>query len=254
MSAMSPNIKSYQWLDQRHASPEVISLPAGEAVVFSHHAPEKETANEDGALLISVDEHRAVLAVADGCGGMSRGDQAARLTLTALSRDVNKSLKKGAGMRAAILDGVENANAKVVSLATGAGATLAVAEVRDGRIRPYHVGDAQILLVGSRGKVKLQTCAHSPVGYAQEAGMLSEEEAIHHDERHVVSNVIGARDGYIEIGYRRKLSKRDTLLVASDGVFDNLHLHEIVDLIRKETASRSCDMPRRSRPDTHAIV
>jgi serine/threonine protein phosphatase PrpC len=48
-----------------------------------------------------------------------------------------------------------------------------------------------------------------------------------------VSNVVGSEDAHIEIGPRRQLSPRDTLLIASDGLFDNLHTEEIVELIRK---------------------
>jgi serine/threonine protein phosphatase PrpC len=220
-------------LDRHDGEPEACQLSAGTAVVYSRRSPGKETANEDGALLVSVDSQRAVLAVADGCGGMSDGEQAAKVTLNALCSAMTKPAALSDDLRAAILDGIEQANEQVVALGTGAAATLAVVEVRDGRVRPFHVGDSQILLVGGRGKVKLQTSAHAPVAYAVEAGMLSEEEAIHHEERHLVSNVIGDRDSRIEIGSGRKMSPRDTLLLASDGILDNLHIEEIVELIRK---------------------
>ena len=227
------NIQTRHWLDQLHTEGESLSIAAGQAVVYSCRSPEKESSNEDGAILISIDSERAVLAVVDGCGGMNGGDVAAKITTETLSREVEKALKRGSGIRAAVLDGIEKANSKVVALATGAAATLAVAEIREGKIRPYHVGDSQILLVGNRGKLKLQTCAHSPVGFAVESGMLSEAEAMHHEERHIVSNVVGARDCRIEMGSRRKMSPRDTLLIGSDGVFDNLQLDEIAELIRK---------------------
>lgn len=227
------NIKTRDWIEQVHDEPELVQIPAGEAVVYSRRSPDKETINEDAACIVSIDEDRAVLAVADGCGGMSSGDRASRLSVECLSKIVKKSVKRGDGMRAAILDAIEKANREVLGLSNGAAATLAVAEIRDGRIRPYHVGDAQILLVGNQGKIKLQIVSHSPVGYAIEAGVLSEDEAIHHEDRHIVSNVIGAKDCRIELGSRKKMSARDTLLIASDGVFDNLHPDEIAEIIRK---------------------
>jgi len=228
-----PKINTKKWLAQLHIAGECVSMDAGEAVVYSRRSPDKETPNEDGAFVISVDDERAILAVVDGCGGMNGGDVAAAITADTVSREIKRALKHGSGMRAAVLDGIENANTKVVALGTGAAATLAVAEIREGKLRPYHVGDSQILLVGNRGKVKLQTCAHSPVGFAVESGMLSEADGMHHEDRHIVSNVIGARDCRIEIGSRRKISRRDTLLIGSDGVFDNLQVDEIAELIRK---------------------
>ena len=107
-------------------------------------------------------------------------------------------------------------------------------------MRPYHVGDSGILACGGRGKVKLQTTAHSPVGYGIEAGLLDETDAMHHEDRHVVSNVVGAEDLRIEIGSEKKLAARDTLVLASDGLFDNLHLNEIVEMARKGPVDSAC--------------
>jgi len=90
-----------------------------------------------------------------------------------------------------------------------------------------------ILVTGQRGKIKLQSVPHSPVGYAVEAGMLDENEAVHHEERHLVSNVVGSTDMRIEIGPTIKLSKFDSLIVSSDGLFDNLYVDEIVEIARK---------------------
>ena len=90
-----------------------------------------------------------------------------------------------------------------------------------------------ILVVGARGKVKLQTVSHSPVGMAVESGWLDEVEAMHHDERHIVSNVLGSTTMRIEIGPPLMLAPRDTVLLASDGLCDNLCIREIVGLIRK---------------------
>lgn len=73
---------------------------------------------------------------------------------------------------------------------------------------------------------------HSPVGYAIESGMLNETDAMHHDERHIVSNIVGSRAMHIDIGPSQPLAVRDTVIVASDGLYDNLHLDEIIQLGR----------------------
>jgi serine/threonine protein phosphatase PrpC len=136
-------------------------------------------------------------------------------------------------LRTAILNGLETANGRVQSVGIGTATTLAVVEVVDYTVRPYHVGDSMILVVGQRGKIKLQTTSHSPVGFAVEAGLLDEIEAMHHEDRHLVSNVIGSAEMTIEIGTSLRLAPRDTVLLASDGLFDNLFIQEIVDRIRK---------------------
>lgn len=212
---------------------DIYPFAGGTVAVGSFRHPFKETANEDAAVLIPVGDARGVLAVADGCGGMAGGEEASRLAVKSLARTVTRSRDDEAKMRVAILDGIENANRKVLAMGTGAATTLAVVQIDSDTIRPFHVGDSSVLLVGNRGKLKLKTVSHSPVGYAVHAGIIDEESAIHHEDRHLVSNVVGSTDAHIEVGARRKMALRDTLLIASDGLFDNLHTEEIVEAVRK---------------------
>jgi serine/threonine protein phosphatase PrpC len=135
-------------------------------------------------------------------------------------------------LREAILDGIELANREILALGTGAATTLAVVEIRGNILRAYHVGDAGVLVTGQRGRRRLQTIHHSPTGHAMESGMITEAEALNHDERNLVSNVVGSRDLRIEIGSLLKLAPRDTVVVASDGLFDNLLSEEIVGHVR----------------------
>jgi serine/threonine protein phosphatase PrpC len=139
------------------------------------------------------------------------------------------------------LDALEEANAEVMGLNLGAATTLVVAEIYEGELRSYHVGDSEILGVGQRGRIKLQITPHSPTGFAVEAGILDADEALTHAERHIISNVIGAEDMRIEVGTAIPLAVRDTVLLASDGLVDNLRLGEIVDLIRAGPLAAAAD-------------
>jgi PPM family protein phosphatase len=210
----------------------------GIAAVFSTRSPQKETPNEDAAAFWPVGQASGVLAVADGLGGHAGGERASRTAIETVQKSLQEaspaSIENGESvdLRAAILNGIEAANQSVRELGTGAATTLALVEIQDRTIRTYHVGDSSILLTGQRGKIKLQTIAHSPIGYAVEAGLMKEEEAIHHEARHVISNVIGSEQMRIEIGPPTEMAARDTLLIASDGLFDNLLFDEIVETIR----------------------
>jgi len=74
-----------------------------------------------------------------------------------------------------------------------------------------------------------------------EAGFLDAEQAIYHEDRHLVSNVIGSPEMKIEIGPTIQLAPRDTVVLASDGLVDNLYAEEIVDRIRKGRLDRAAD-------------
>ena len=48
-----------------------------------------------------------------------------------------------------------------------------------------------------------------------------------------MSNFIGKSDMRVDMGSGTRLNLRDSVLLASDGLTDNVHIHEISDLIRK---------------------
>lgn len=236
---------------------ETLSIAGGTAVIYTSHSPCKQSAdeNEDAALLAPCDAESGILAVADGLGGARAGGTASLLTMETLTDAIAQGLEDDAMLRTAVLNGVEQANSAVHALGIGTATTLAVVEVQGQTVRPYHVGDSMILVVGQRGKIKLQTTSHSPVGYGVEAGLLDEREAMHHEDRHLVSNVIGDPDMKIEIGPVLSLAPRDTVLLASDGLFDNLHIDEIVATIRKgplDTAVQCLADNARKRMTTQA--
>ena len=57
----------------------------------------------------------------------------------------------------------------------------------------------------------------------------------------VLFNVIGSPDMRVEIGPALQLCVRDTVLLASDGLFDNLFIDEIVDSIRVGPLAEAAD-------------
>ena len=63
--------------------------------------------------------------------------------------------------------------------------------------------------------------------------MLEEEEGLLHEDRHLITNCIGSASMRIEIGPPIEMASRDTLVIGSDGLFDNLIQGEIVEQIRK---------------------
>ena len=226
------NTQSRLYLGRDLAEIETIQIAAGTACVYTHRAPGKNTDNEDAAAVIPCGENAGVILVADGLGGLPAGQQASGKVVSRLNETVVNQCQEGISLREAILDGIEQANSELIELGIGSATTIAVAEINGRDIRAYHAGDSMILITGQRGKIKYQSIPHSPVGYMVEAGLVPEDDAIYHEDRHLVSNVIGTADMRVEIGPTIQLARYDTLLVASDGLFDNLLVKEIVDIIR----------------------
>ena len=208
-------------------------LGGGSIVAYTDRSPDKETENEDTVAAISYGHDAVVLAVADGVGGLPAGRRASQTAVTKLAETLHAALTETMLLRTAILDGIEAANQAVLDIGNGAATTMTVVTIEGLIARTYQVGDSEAIIVGQRGRIKSQTMVHSPTGFAVEAGFLGKREALHHEERHLVSNFIGTNDMRIDIGSEVKLRPRDTVLVASDGLTDNIHIDEVINIMRK---------------------
>lgn len=220
---------------------QTISAGGGTLVAFTTRAPDKTTENEDTVGIIPWGPQAAVLVVADGAGGLPAGKRASLTAVTALKDSLQVALEKTTLLRTAVLNGIEAANTAVRELANGSATTLTVVTIEGRLARSYQIGDSEALVVGQRGLIKLQTTAHSPTGFAVEAGFLDQREALYHADRHLVSNFIGTADMTIDVGASVELAPRDTVILASDGLTDNLHVEEIVELTRKGPLDTAVD-------------
>ena len=213
------------------SEPELFNFPEGRVAAYCRRCPNKMSLNQDSAAVIRFGFGSLVLAIADGVGGGRSGMRASAVALRALSDSLLKVSDPG-DLRSSIVDGIECANANVLGLGVGAATTLSVVEINQSMARAYQVGDSTSLVFGQRGSLKWKSISQSPVGYAIESGILEERDAMLHPDRHLVSNLVGSREMHIELGPAQELNPRDTVLVGSDGVFDNLHLDEVLDLGR----------------------
>jgi serine/threonine protein phosphatase PrpC len=232
--------------------PDLYTSNIGCFSIYSTPSPERDTPNQDAAAIIPFGEKCVIIAVADGVGGMANGQVAATTAIQSLVHGIQACTSKLL-LRETILLSIESANKTIMNMSANLATTLAVVEIRERYIRSYHIGDPLIMLVGQRGKLKFQNITHSPTGYALEAGLINEEEAIHHEERNLVSNLIGFPEMRIEIGPILKMAKHDTLLVSSDAIPDNLYIDEIANLVRKgkmENSAEDLIQQTRSRMNT----
>jgi serine/threonine protein phosphatase PrpC len=215
-----------------------IDVAGGNVSVRLRVSPQRNH-SEDALAVLPVADRGVVLAVADGVGGSPGGRDAALIVLESLR--VAVAMKSEENLQRAIFAAIEAANFRLMEQGIGAGTTIAVAEIIDGTLRCYHVGDSEVVVVGQRGKVKGRLVPHSPAGFAIETGLITEDEAMHHEYRHILLNVIGAPTMRVEAAEPIELSRRDTVLLASDGLLDNLYMSEILEEARCGALASSAD-------------
>ena len=215
-------------------------LAAGEVALFSCRSPGREDRTRTAprccrsATARTCSRSRTVSAA-----GAPRA--ASALAIDALAAALLEARREQWPLRTAVMNGIERAN-EAIRAARHRRLHDALGGRDRGRSRSAPTTwRLDVLLLGQRGRLKLQTVAHSPVGFAVESGLLDEAEAMHHAERHLVSNVLGVPDMRIEVGSQLRLAPRDTLLLASDGLSDNLRMDEIVALLRTGPLEVACE-------------
>ena len=217
----------------------------GSCMAYSIAAPYKfednKAHNEDAYLICEPFKGCTVLAVADGAGGYQGGKMASSLAISLLRTYLESADPSAGSCRNQILDAIEACNAQLICRGEGA-TTIAVVEIQGSVIRPYHVGDSSIMVVGQRGLSKFQSISHSPVGFGIESGYIEADSAHQHDDRHWVSNLVGQKEMRIEVGAAFEMSQYDTLLVCSDGLTDNLSVFEIIESSRKGPLDYAMDV------------
>ncbi len=226
---------------------ETYRVGDGTAHAYTRRRFGKNGPNEDAAAIVPVGKDGVVLAVADGVGGMPEGRAASRLAVSALAGVVSRGELAQPSpdpldqLDQRVLAAFSEAHRAIQALGVGAATTLSVIAVLDGKLRSYHVGDSQAIVTGSGGRRKLVTVPHSPVGFAVKSGRLDERAAMFHHERHLVSNLLGVGDPQVEVSDRIELSRKDTVLLATDGLFDNLWIDEMIERIRKGPTGEAMD-------------
>lgn len=203
--------------------------------------------NEDAFLL---DDEQRLYAVADGMGGHSAGEVASRLALEALGGFIRRSatttdlswpygvLPDLSFQANRLRTALHLANRRVYRAAeshddyTGMGTTLVAVLVEDSRAVIGHVGDSRIYH-WTGGQVSLVTKDDSWAAALIAQG-LSSEDLARHPMRHVLTNVIGARDQVDVHVQELTLQPGDRLLLCSDGLHEPLSSDRIAEAMAAE--------------------
>ncbi len=187
--------------------------------------PGRERENNEDRILC--DPERGIYAVIDGVGGESGGEVAAQTALEILKARLSRRTTDAARL---IREAIALANKQIYDQAQANPAlanmacVLTVAVVDGNRATLGHVGDSRLYLL-RRGEITKVTRDHSPVGAREDAGEISEEEAMRHPRRNEIFRDVGSaphepdEEGFIDIT-SISFEPDAALLLCSDGLSD----------------------------------
>ena len=195
-------------------SPEWIRGPGYRSVALSHAGCRR--ANNEDNFGQSAELH--LVAVADGMGGHERGEVASRLAVETVLRKL--------GQRRPLADAVKAANDYVCKQDSGAGlnmGTTLVAVQLEPDSAGWHavwVGDSRIYRLRA-GELEQISSDHTLVNELMATGLLNEEEARNHPERHRLTRALGGGqcEFPLEVDERAgSCEPGDIFLLCSDGL------------------------------------
>lgn len=199
--------------------------------------------NNEDAYLLERKGGYVIAAVADGIGGYEGGEVASYLACKCISDYLGDSPEKDLG-EDVLKQAVIYANNVVVSQqhnpglsSMGCVLTAILFDMEQHLAYMCHVGDTRLYKYKDGVLTKLSR-DHSLVGFQEDAGVLSEEEAMSHPRRNIITRFIGNSRLYWNTNYMMDLSfpiEADTqYLICSDGLYDMIASTEIMEVLAQE--------------------
>lgn len=209
--------------------------------------------NEDRFIAQKIWDDQHVLAVAiDGVGGQEGGEIAAEIAKNTIREYLvnNPNGESGRLLKEAVND-ANNAIFQERQLQPGYAnmscvLTAAIIDVAKGTLNWCHVGDSR-LYVFENGKLTKLSHDHSLVGYREEIGDLTEEEAMKHPQRNIINRDVGSAahrpddEDFIETG-SYEANGKCMVLLCSDGLSDMLTSAQITACLNQgKTLKQKCE-------------
>lgn len=188
--------------------------------------------NQDFTLTENIDSETSLMLIADGMGGYSNGEVAAKLVAENILLSLSKTKKID---REHIQESVNQANLAIQNYLAGSnlkmGATVGGVILTDSKAICFWVGDVKIFHFKD-SKLVYESNPHSLMNQIIENGSIIDQERVSRYKHVVTRSVQGdteqSKIDYIELDH---IAKKDLILVCSDGVhdiYDGLQIQQIL--------------------------
>lgn len=203
----------------------------------------QRTNNEDAYVAEQLDENTILAVAIDGVGGYEGGEVAAEIAKTEIPKYLHEFQN---GERIELLkQAVISANnaifdqRQIDAARPNMSCVLTSALIDKGRkvVDMVHVGDTRMYQF-RHGEIRKLSHDHSLIGYREEIGDLTEEQAMHHPQRNVISRVVGSDrhevgdSDFLEAA-EFPLLPNSTFLLCSDGLTDLIASKQIVAILER---------------------
>ncbi len=210
-------------------------------VGFKTDRGRRRTNNEDACFVMKRDR---VFIVADGVGGNNSGEIASRTCVNEIAKYVETSPLTGQEsadeIRSYFEDCLRDVNFKILEMSQrfewnkGMATTVIVAYIQKGTLYIMNVGDSRGYIL-HEGELTQITEDHTYVNTLLKAGLITADEAEHHENKNMITRAVGAdysiEGDFFQVGIR----PGDIILICTDGLYGEVDRQELIRQLEKDS-------------------
>ena len=212
-------------------------------LVYSYNSNKGRKEKNDDAVSVSKNKQGAVIGiVCDGVGSHSNAAYSSNYIVSTLEKEwQDLTFANFNNMKNWLYDRIENLNTELYNKSKDKqkkmGTTIVTVAIFDNQVVVYNIGDSSAYGLTKDNVMNVVTVEDSFVGALISAGVITEEEAKSHPEKHVLTQALATRDNIDLHTFIDDVSNYDYFLLCSDGLTNMIEKEEIQNIVRNDELS-----------------
>lgn len=212
-------------------------------LVYSYNSNKGRKEKNDDAVSVSKNKQGAVIGiVCDGVGSHSNASYSSNYIVSTLEKEwQDLTFANFNNMKNWLYDRIENLNTELYNKSKDnqkkMGTTIVTVAIFDNQVVVYNIGDSSAYGLTKDNVMNVVTVEDSFVGALISAGVITEEEAKSHPEKHVLTQALATRDNIDLHTFIDDVSNYDYFLLCSDGLTNMIEKEEIQNIVRNSELS-----------------
>ncbi|RXI47639.1 Stp1/IreP family PP2C-type Ser/Thr phosphatase [Clostridium tetani] len=192
-----------------------------------------------------IDETKEIYIVADGMGGHNAGEVASELAVNTVIEYLS-NMEDTEDIEWQLTKAIKKANENIFKLACtkkeyeGMGTTITAAFIKKEKIVIANVGDSSCYIIDKDDKILKVTKDHSLVQQLIDNGSITEEEALIHPNKNVITRALGTSDLVIVDTFLLDLKEIRKAILCTDGLTNDITPKEMYDIIITNNNENAC--------------
>lgn len=190
------------------------------------------------------DDIKRIYVIADGVGGHNAGEVASKLAVDT-TIDYIKPLKDITDMEIILKDAINYSNRKIYEQSmsddnlNGMGTTITACLIHNDNLVVANVGDSSCYVICDNKIIKV-TKDHSLVQQLVDAGSITEQQAVKHPNRNIITRSLGTNIVVEVDTFKLDLNNISKVILCTDGLSDEVRKDEIFQIVMEHNCKEAC--------------